>query len=137
MDTNVRQWQARTVQRSETIMEKRSRPPHHPVTRAEPAKRLSLSLPESVHTRFKTACSATNRKMVTEIQKLVLRRTEELEKEAGLSDSTWARQAANPPLIAEPAAQRLAAIDRALECGHPTGDIDQVLGEIERGRDLR
>lgn len=57
-----------------------------PVTaKTEPTKRLSLDLPQSVHTRFKTACSATSRKMVSEIQDLIQARTEELEKEAGIT----------------------------------------------------
>jgi ParG protein len=52
---------------------------------AERSKRLSLDLPESVHTRFKTACSATGRKMVSEIQGFIERRTAELESEGGIS----------------------------------------------------
>ena len=52
-------------------------------------KRLSLNLPAELHTRFKTACSATNRRMMTELTQLVERRTEELEVEAGLTG--WAR----------------------------------------------
>lgn len=60
----------------------------------EPIKRLSLNLKESLHTRFKTACSAANRKMATELQEFVERRTQELEEEAGLSGSGWARQIA-------------------------------------------
>ena len=55
-----------------------SRPP-------EPTKRLSLDLPASVHTRFKTACSATGRKMVGELQGFIERRTAELEAEAGIT----------------------------------------------------
>jgi hypothetical protein len=51
----------------------------------EPSKRLSLDLPVSMHTRFKTACSATNRKMVSELQDFIERRTAELESEAGIS----------------------------------------------------
>lgn len=51
----------------------------------EPTKRLSLDLPASVHTRFKTACSATGRKMVAELQDFIERRTTELENEAGIS----------------------------------------------------
>ena len=51
---------------------------------AEPSKRLSLDLPASVHRRFKTACSATGRKMVGELQQLIERRTAELEVEAGI-----------------------------------------------------
>jgi hypothetical protein len=50
----------------------------------EPTKRLSLDLPASVHTRFKTACSATGRKMVGEIQDFIERRIAELEAEAGI-----------------------------------------------------
>ena len=54
-------------------------------TAAEPSKRLSLDLPVSVHRRFKTACSATGRKMVGELQRLIERRTAELEAEAGIT----------------------------------------------------
>lgn len=54
-------------------------------TNAEPMKRLSLDVPQSTHTRFKTACSATNRKMVREIADFIERRTAELEAEAGIS----------------------------------------------------
>jgi hypothetical protein len=52
---------------------------------AEPSKRLSLDLPASVHRRFKTACSATGRKMVGELQHLIECRTAELEAEAGIA----------------------------------------------------
>ena len=96
--------------------------PGHP----EPLKRLSVNLPESLHTRFKTVCSATNRRMVGEIVDLVKRRTAELEEEAGLwrgSDDATAR--------------RRDVIERALACNHPTGDVDEMLADIERGRDLR
>lgn len=51
----------------------------------EPTKRLSLDLPESLHTRFKTACSAMNRKMVTELQTLIETHTRDLEDQAGLT----------------------------------------------------
>lgn len=51
----------------------------------EPSKRLSLDLPASVHTRFKTACSATGRKMVGELQQFIERRITELEEEAGIT----------------------------------------------------
>ena len=47
--------------------------------RDEPIKRLSVNLPESLHTRFKTACSATNRRMIGEVLDFVERRTAELE----------------------------------------------------------
>jgi hypothetical protein len=55
------------------------------VVPAELTKRLSLDLPASMHTRFKTACSATGRKMVSEIQQFIERRTAELEAEAGIT----------------------------------------------------
>ena len=103
-------------------------------------KRLSLNLPDSLHRRFKTACSATNRKMGTEIQHFVERRTEEIEQEAGWSVSAWADQVAEqdrPQDPRESAERRIRAIERALECNHPTADIDEMLGDIERGRDLR
>lgn len=50
----------------------------------EPVKRLSLDLPLSKHTRFKTACSATGRKMAAELEILIDQRIAELEDEAGL-----------------------------------------------------
>lgn len=59
-----------------------SAPPPAP---AEAAKRLSLDLPASMHTRFKTACSATGRKMVCEIQDFIEHRTAELEAKAGIA----------------------------------------------------
>ena len=52
---------------------------------AQPSKRLSLDLPAGVHTRFKTACSATGRRMVGELQDFIERRTAELEAEAGIT----------------------------------------------------
>ena len=51
----------------------------------EATKRLSLDLPESMHTRFKTACSATGRKMVSEVQAFIEQRTKELEDKAGIT----------------------------------------------------
>lgn len=51
----------------------------------EPMKRLSIDLPQSVHTRFKTACSATGNKMTVEIAAFIESRTRELEEEAGIS----------------------------------------------------
>ena len=103
----------------------------------EPSKRLSLNLPESLHTRFKTACSATNRKMGTEIQRLVESRTEEIELEAGLSDSPWAEQVARRSRPRQRAERQQRALERALECNHPTADIREMLADIERGRDFR
>lgn len=51
----------------------------------EPTKRLSLDLPASLHTRFKTACSATDRKMAGELQAFIEQRTQELEEDAGIT----------------------------------------------------
>lgn len=46
-----------------------------------PMKRLSLDLPEDTHRRFKVACAATGRKMVSELTAFIERRTAELEEE--------------------------------------------------------
>ena len=102
-----------------------------PVSDPEPIKRLSIILPESLHTRFRTACSATNRKMITEIRRFVRQRTEELEDEAGLADRRRSTH------LSKRAQRRLQALDRASGCNHPTGDIDEMLADIARGRDLR
>lgn len=104
-------------------------------SRAEPTRRLSVNLPESLHTRFKTACSATSRKMVGEIQDFVARRTGELEREAGLSMK--GSTGASDPRLSAAARRRLRALDRASRCNHPTGTIDEMLADVERGRDLR
>jgi hypothetical protein len=56
-----------------------------PTKTAEPTKRLSLDLPASTHTRFKTACSATGRKMVSELQAFIEKRIAELEEQAGIT----------------------------------------------------
>jgi hypothetical protein len=48
---------------------------------AEPTKRLSLDMPESLHRRFKTACSATGTKMSKELLDFIEQRTGELEQE--------------------------------------------------------
>ncbi len=44
-------------------------------------KRLSVDISVQTHTRFKTACSATGRKMTKEIESFIEKRTLELEKE--------------------------------------------------------
>lgn len=98
---------------------------------AEPVKRLSLNLPESLHTRFKTACSATNRKMTTELQELVKRRAEELERDAGLAGAVPQATEGNPRL-SEKAIRRLNAVKQALIYNFPTADIDVMLADIER-----
>ena len=59
---------------------------------------------------------------------------------AGLTVSEWARRtlrAARDAQGGPSPGSRLDALDRALTCNHPTGDVDEMLAEIERGRDLR
>jgi len=46
-----------------------------------PTKRLSIDLPADLHRRFKTACSATDKKMATELIAFIEQRTSELESE--------------------------------------------------------
>jgi hypothetical protein len=47
----------------------------------EPTRRLSVDIPQSLHRRFKTACSKTDKKMVVEVAEFIKRRTGELEQE--------------------------------------------------------
>jgi len=47
----------------------------------EPMRRLSIDLPETLHRRFKTACSKTDRKMLIEVTEMIRRRIAELEGE--------------------------------------------------------
>ena len=47
----------------------------------EPTRRLSIDLPMSLHRRFKTACTKSDKKMIVEVTKFIERRTAELEKE--------------------------------------------------------
>jgi hypothetical protein len=49
--------------------------------KAEPTRRLSIDLPESLHRRFKTACARADKKMINEVENFIKRRTVELEKE--------------------------------------------------------
>jgi hypothetical protein len=59
---------------------------------------------------------------------------------AGLTLSEWARRALRAARDAEAGPSRttrLDALDRALACNHPTGNIAEMLADIERGRDLR
>ncbi len=46
----------------------------------EPVKRVSIDVPESLHTRFKVACAKTKIKMAPEIIAFIERRVSELEK---------------------------------------------------------
>ena len=47
----------------------------------EPVKRISIDVPESLHTRFKVACAKTKSKMAPEIIAFIERRVVELENE--------------------------------------------------------
>jgi hypothetical protein len=59
---------------------------------------------------------------------------------AGTTLSEWARRAlerARASQLGPTPEQKLEALDRALQCGHPTAPIDEILSDIERGRALR
>ena len=59
---------------------------------------------------------------------------------AGLTVSEWARRALRAARDAQAGpspTSRLDALDRARGCNHPSGDIGEMLAEIERGRNLR
>ncbi|MGH7970300.1 MAG: hypothetical protein ACREIC_16380, partial [Limisphaerales bacterium] len=49
------------------------------VEKTEKTRRLSIDLPESLHRRFKTACSRADKKMLAEVTNFIKRRTVELE----------------------------------------------------------
>ena len=58
----------------------------------------------------------------------------------GMTLSEWARRALKRAQRSQsgPTPEgKLSALDKALRCGHPTAPIDEMLKEIERGRDLR
>ena len=58
----------------------------------------------------------------------------------GLPLSEWARRAmrrARQQQSGPSASQKLSALEKALRCGYPTGEMDTMLREIEEGRDLR
>jgi hypothetical protein len=61
--------------------------PHKPANTetqiSVPIVRLTIDLPELAHTRFKTACAMTKRKMVEEVRAFIEQRTAELERESG------------------------------------------------------
>lgn len=59
---------------------------------AEPKVRLTIDLPESTHTRFKAACAITRRKMVEEVRHFIERRTTELERDSGGTESMGQRR---------------------------------------------
>lgn len=51
-------------------------------TQDEPTRRLSIDVPESLHTRFKVACAKTRAKMAPEIIAFIEKRVRELENNA-------------------------------------------------------
>ena len=57
----------------------------------------------------------------------------------GMTISEWVRHALREAAREEPSVDRgrkLAAIRAAAACSFPTGDIDTMLAEIDRGRDM-
>ena len=88
----------------------------------EPVKRLSLNLPESLHTRFKASCAATGRRMTPELQALVEQRTAELEAEMhGLSGPP------RSPASAQANTSRIQALlDRRPRANRPEADFDAI-----------
>ncbi len=61
---------------------------HNPANVVSPPialKRLSLDLPETMHRRFKTACSAADVKMAGELVAFIEQRTQELEQQLGIT----------------------------------------------------
>ena len=57
----------------------------------------------------------------------------------GMTISEWVRHALREAAREEPSINRgrkLAAIRAAAGCSFPTGDIDEMLAEIDRGRDM-
>ncbi len=57
--------------------------------------------------------------------------------EAGLSLTTPDGQEGQAEERSAAAERKLRAVDRALGGNHPTADIEEMLADIERGRDLR
>lgn len=57
----------------------------------EPKKRLSIDLTAATHRRFKTACSAAGRQMVSELRCMIEARILELEREIGGTPSSRIR----------------------------------------------
>jgi len=58
----------------------------------------------------------------------------------GLTLSEWVRRTLRRATRARgrsSPAEKLAALERALQCHHPTGEVEEMIEEIERGRDLR
>ncbi|MFQ5738480.1 MAG: antitoxin [Acidobacteriota bacterium] len=67
------------------------------------------------------------------------RRLRRCAERAGLTLSEWARRALRRAETAQEGPspeQKCIALEAALECDYPTGEIEQILSEIEGGRDL-
>jgi hypothetical protein len=65
------------VEKSEPVIVEKHEPTK--AEEQEPMRRLSVDLPKSLHTRFKTACAKADTKMVSEIMEFITRRCAELE----------------------------------------------------------
>ena len=75
--------------------------------------------------------------IVTDEEAEQLRRCAERE---GMTLSEWARRAlehAQKSQLGPTRERKLEVLKKALQCGHPTSHIDEMLSDIERGRDLR
>lgn len=73
------------------------------------------------------------------VQEEEARRYRRCAEREGLSMSEWARRAlqrAERQQEGPTPQEKLRALEEALKCEHPTGKIEQILAEIERGRDL-
>jgi len=69
-----------------------------------------------------------------------VRELQRLARAEGLTVSEWVRRVlrrAAARRTGPTPERRLEAMERALKCGHPSGSIDEMLDEIERGRALR
>jgi hypothetical protein len=67
------------------------------------------------------------------------RRVVRIARARGMTVSEWVRHALREAAREEPTVDRgrkLAAIRAAAACSFPTGDIDEMLADIERGRAL-
>lgn len=78
-------------------------------------KRLQIVVDDEEHERFRKAAARE-----------------------GLTLSEWVRRAlgrARETQKGPTASRKIAALDRALKCDHATSDMDEMLAEIEKGRD--
>ena len=75
--------------------------------------------------------------MTGEIRGFVTRRAEVREDEAGSSANESTMRVSRHSRPSGPVKRRLQALERASNCNHPAADIDRMLADIARGRDLR